>query len=188
MVSARFGIANLKVPADREIIMEGSEQRLSFNVMPNKDVTETLFVHHYEVSPNFIRSVFDRSYSSEMRDSPDHYTFLSALTQNQKMGYVYLCWRFGLPYDPHAEELMKIWPTKTDCRMSGLLSQSKNVHQDLHIQGMTFHGVKDGLGRLDVNSVTMTSRKEILLRTSAVVYLPEEQFLVCRASERETQG
>lgn len=180
MVSARFGISDLSIPKDRETIEEKSEQNLSFNVMPNKFVTETLFVRQYEVADNFIRAVFDRKYSSEMRDSPDHYIFLSALTQNQKMGYVYLCWRFGLPYDPNAEEIMKIWPTQTNCKMSGLLDQADNVYQDLHIQGMKFKGAKDGLGRLDVESVTMTPRKEILMRTSAVVYMPEKQYQACR--------
>lgn len=181
MVSARFGAASLRIPDERQIIEEDSKHFLSFNVMPSKLVTEELFVKRYEVAMNFIRVIFDRQYTSEMRDSPNHYIFWSSLMQAQKMAYVYMCWRFGIAYDPHGEEEMKIWPMEVDCKLSGLLSATNDCIQDLHVQGLKWQGCRNGSGRVDMDLFTCTPGKELLIRTTGAIYLPERQYQNCRA-------
>jgi len=182
MVFSGANLSKLVVPDSLETIEENTEHQLSFNVMPSKTVTETVSVLRYDLANNFIRSVFNRTYCSEMRDSPDHYVFWSALMQAQKMAYVYMCWRYGFKYDPYDDERMKIWPTKTECKMSSLMSQNDNVTQDVHIQSTKFLGCKDGLGRCDMEILSFTKRKEILIHTTGAIYLSESDYDICTTS------
>ena len=72
-----------------EIIKENSFQNISFNIMSNKDVKEWVKVKEYRIWDNAIQALFDRSYDTDMTHSPNHLTFLSSLTNLQKMVYVF---------------------------------------------------------------------------------------------------
>jgi hypothetical protein len=97
-------------PEDLKIITETSLNDLQFNVMPERPVHETLKIKEYRVADGYIESIFDRSYSSSMLKSPDHFIFLSGLIQAQKLAYILLCHEFGLPYEADGPEQFKIWP------------------------------------------------------------------------------
>jgi len=93
-----------------KIISENTQSHLVFNVMPDRRVEETMFIKEYRLWPNYMEAVFDRNYKSSMIHSPDHLIFLSVLISSQKSLYVYVCHLLKIPYDPHGQERMKIWP------------------------------------------------------------------------------
>lgn len=100
---------------------------LQFNVMPNRDVRETLSVTQYRVhrDGSVIEADFAREYSSQMEKSPDHLIFLSALIQTQKLAYILVCYRLGLDIDVDSGESVKIWPTRFDMNMPRLVRNKK---------------------------------------------------------------
>lgn len=93
-----------------KVISEDTQSHLTFNVMPDRPVEETMFIKEYRLWPNYMEAVFDRSYKSSMIHSPDHLIFLSVLISSQKSIYVYVCHLLDIPYDPRGGERMKIWP------------------------------------------------------------------------------
>ena len=72
------------------VISDNTIQKIKFNVMNGKDVEEILFVKEYRIWDNAIETIFDRDYKTDMLNSPSHLTFLSSLTNLQKMVYVFM--------------------------------------------------------------------------------------------------
>ncbi|HUN80626.1 MAG TPA: hypothetical protein VMV81_03870, partial [Phycisphaerae bacterium] len=104
---------------------------LRFNVMPGRFVQETLQVTEYRVWKGYAEAIFDRDYRSEMKASPDHLIFLTALAHTQKLAYVYMTHELGLTYESGAEERFKFWPTDVRVTMPQMISENKGVRQQL---------------------------------------------------------
>ena len=153
------------VDNDIDVIYENTEQSLKFNVMPNRHVSEKLFIEKYTVSKKKIKAYFSREYKSQMIKSPDHYIFLSALINLQKLIYVIMCKRFGVKYEQFGTERFKNWPIKTDTQMNGLLRNKKNIIQDFEIQ--SFDKLADNKYLLKGVS---TSESAIIINGSAIIY------------------
>ena len=128
--------SHIDIPKDNssEVIYENTEQNLNFNVMPLKQVNEKLLIKKYKVDKNKIRAYFNRKYETEMLKSPDHFIFLSALINLQKMIYVLMCKHFNIKYSKYESEKLKIWPIKTNVEMNGMVRKKRNVMQDFKIQ------------------------------------------------------
>lgn len=122
------------VAADVITIPERHTARIEFNVMPDRPVTETLHVKRYEVGPDHARCVFDRSYASSMLASPSHFIFLTGLVHLQKMFYMILCRRWGLPYESAGPELLKIWPTAVDVKIPELVVEEQDLLQEVWVR------------------------------------------------------
>jgi len=122
--------------SNTEIIHENSEQIVQFNVMPNKKVNETLKINKYIVSSNKIQAFFDRNYQTDMLKSPNHFIFISALVNLQKMIYILMCKHLNIEYSPLESEKLKIWPIKTDIEMNGMVRKKKNVMQDFKVESI----------------------------------------------------
>jgi hypothetical protein len=116
------------------VYREESTVGLTFNVMPDRPVTETLYIHEYRVWPRYVEAEFDRTYQSRMRASPSHLIFLTALAHLQKMIYVALCHEFNLPYDPKGPERLKLWPTKIDVKIPVLIKQEEDLVHRVYIR------------------------------------------------------
>tara|TARA_Y100001934_G_C11960435_1_gene589279 strand:+ start:204 stop:707 length:504 start_codon:yes stop_codon:yes gene_type:complete len=158
---------NLKVSENTpiEIIKEDSEQILQFNVMPNKKVNEKLIINKYIVKKNKIEAFFDRKYETDMLKSPDHFIFLSALINLQKMIYVLMCRHLNIEYSSSEPEKLKIWPLKTDIDMNGMIRKKKNVKQDFEVQSIE----KLAENKYILKGVS-TSESTIKISGSALVY------------------
>ena len=79
-------------PIEKKVVIKDrSTQSLRFNVLNNKNVEETLTFKKYIVKDKKIETYFDREYSTDMLKSPNHFIFLSALVNLQKMIYVLMC-------------------------------------------------------------------------------------------------
>tara|TARA_Y100001936_G_C15607604_1_gene424983 strand:- start:62 stop:565 length:504 start_codon:yes stop_codon:yes gene_type:complete len=148
-----------------EIIKEDSEQILQFNVMPNKKVNEKLIINKYIVKKNKIEAFFDRKYETDMLKSPDHFIFLSALINLQKMIYVLMCRHLNIEYSSSEPEKLKIWPLKTDIDMNGMIRKKKNVKQDFEVQSIE----KLAENKYILKGVS-TSESTIKISGSALVY------------------
>lgn len=120
-------VADTGVASEPTVVPVELQNRMSFNVMPGRPVTETLHIREYRVGEDYIEARFDRTYESEMRNSPSHLIFLSALAHLQKMIYVYGCHRLGLGYDPHGPEVLKIWPTVVRVEMSKMIRDETDL-------------------------------------------------------------
>ena len=123
--------------ADNKIernIIESTCTKLIFNVMPNRDVEEKLYIKEYKIGKDYIEAIFDREYISSMAESPSHLIFLTALVHMQKMIYVYMCDYLDKEYDPYGPEILKVWPTSLDIQMPKLITQSKDLCHQIHIQ------------------------------------------------------
>lgn len=112
------------------IINDSSTQKLAFNVMPSRSVTETLEPSYYSVGDRCARATFSRSYQTEMEKSPTHLILISALIQWQKLIYLMMCEEFGVEYDPSEPETFKIWPTDVSCQIPILVRDEKGLRQD----------------------------------------------------------
>ncbi len=148
-----------------EIINENSEQIIQFNVMPNKKVNETLKINRYIVSNNKIQAFFDRNYKTDMLKSPNHFIFLSALVNLQKMIYILMCKHLNIEYSPLESEKLKIWPIKTDVEMNGMIRKKKNVMQDFKVKNIE----KISNNKYILKGVS-TSESTIKISGSALVY------------------
>lgn len=93
---------------------EASVIALKFNIMPDRAVTERLLLREYRVTPECIEAHFDRTYSSSMKASPTHLTMVVLPLLIQRLAYIYCCTRLGFPYEPSAQELLKIWPDRLE--------------------------------------------------------------------------
>jgi len=148
-----------------EIINENSEQIIQFNVMPNKKVNETLKINRYIVSNNKIQAFFDRNYKTDMLKSPNHFIFLSALVNLQKMIYILMCKHLNIEYSPLESEKLKIWPIKTDVEMNGMIRKKKNVMQDFKVESIE----KLANNKYILKGIS-TSESTIKISGSALIY------------------
>ena len=148
-----------------EIINENSEQRIEFNVMPNKKVNETLKINRYIVSSNKIQAFFDRNYQTDMLKSPNHFIFISALVNLQKMIYILMCKHLNIEYSPLESEKLKIWPIKTDVDMNGMIRKKKNVMQDFKVESIE----KLANNKYILKGIS-TSESTIKISGSALIY------------------
>lgn len=119
------------------VIPENSQIQSRFNVMPGKNVEETLHIKEYRIRNRYIEATFDRTYHSEMKRSPDHLVVTTMQVHTQKMLYAYFCHELGLPYDPYGSELLKIWVTSFNVRLTRLIRENANL-----IQTMTINSVE----------------------------------------------
>lgn len=148
-----------------EIINENSEQVLQFNVMPNKNVNEKLKIQRYIVNKNKIQVFFDRKYQTDMLKSPNHFIFLSALINLQKMIYILMCKHLNIKYSPLEPEKLKIWPLKTDIDMNGMIRKKNNVMQDFKVESIE----KVSNNKYILKGIS-TSESTIKISGSALVY------------------
>lgn len=107
-----------------------SAQKISFNVMPDRQVSESLTPEEYSVGRRIARVVFNREYDSRMEKSPSHLVFISALVQWQKLVYLAMCEEHGIDYDPSGREHFKIWPTDIRCFLPVLVREEEGLIQD----------------------------------------------------------
>ena len=133
--------------------------------MPNKKVNEKLIINKYIVKKNKIEAFFDRKYETDMLKSPDHFIFLSALINLQKMIYVLMCRHLNIEYSSSEPEKLKIWPLKTDIDMNGMIRKKKNVKQDFEVQSIE----KLAENKYILKGVS-TSESTIKISGSALVY------------------
>ncbi|NOZ75912.1 MAG: hypothetical protein GXO90_11170 [FCB group bacterium] len=122
--------------SDGLIIEDNVENKISFNVMPNRPVEERLIMRRYRVWDDAIEAEFDREYFSSMEKSPDHLIFVTVLVHLQKMIYVYMCHYCGIPYDPYNHELLKVWPTQLDISMPKLITKKTKIHHLLKVKSV----------------------------------------------------
>ena len=116
-------------------IYENSENFLQFNVMTNKYVSEKLIIKKYIVNSRKVEVYFDRKYQTDMLKSPDHFIFLSALVNLQKMIYVLMCKHFDIKYLPNEPEKFKIKYINLFCRNCWSYYKYKNYKNDFfHIK------------------------------------------------------
>lgn len=118
---------------DVDIIDEKSEINSKFNVMPGRNVSETLYIKKYIVTKNKVIASFDREYMSEMERSPDHLIFTTALYHTQKMMYLAVAKNLGFKYEPEQKEQFKIWPYFLEINLPKLVTTSKDVIQVLNV-------------------------------------------------------
>lgn len=124
------------------VIPECVDNKLQFNVMPERAVTETLHIKEYRLSQNYIEAHFDRTYESAMLKSPSHLIFLSAVAHYQKMLYVYGCHHLDLGYDPFGPEKLKIWPTVVKIEMPRMLRNETGLVHRVYIDSFESVGPK----------------------------------------------
>ena len=62
-----------------------------------------------------------------MLNSPSHLTFLSSLTNLQKMVYVFMHHYLSLDYNKDANELIKVWPGKLNIDMPKMVMKKTNI-------------------------------------------------------------
>ena len=113
--------------APSKIIKDRGRQSITFNVMPDRDVSENVQVKEYRIWDNAIEAIFDRDYKTDMVNSPDHLTFLSSLVNLQKMVYVFMHEYLSIEYAPCKKESIKVWPGKLFIDMPKMVLESKNI-------------------------------------------------------------
>jgi hypothetical protein len=133
--------------------------------MPGKNVQEKLFFEKYVVSKKRIQAHFNREYKTEMINSPDHFIFLSALINLQKMIYVLMCKHFNVKYSPDGPEKFKIWPVQTKTQMNGMIRRNKNIMQDFEIEKID----KISKNKYMLHG-TSSSESSIIIEGSALIY------------------
>lgn len=124
------------------IIKDFSTVDLRFNVMPGKFVNETFFIKEYRIWNRYIEAEFDRRYVSDMRNSPSHVIFLTALTHVQKMLYLYMCHELHLNYLPEGDEALKIWPSKVNVKMPQMITSEVGIVHSLWITDLIVYESK----------------------------------------------
>ena len=107
-----------------------------FNILPNKNVKESIYVKKYILNKRKIEAVFDRKYVNDMIESPSHLVFLTSLVHLQKMIYIYLCYEFGFSINLTGKENLKIWPTKLNIELPKLITDSKDIVQTIEINSL----------------------------------------------------
>jgi len=118
------------------IVNEWAQQKLSFNVLPDRNINESLFIKEYRIWDGAIEAIFDRHYTSEMIASPDHLTFISALINLQKMVYIYMHHHLNIKYDPQGEETLKVWPTELNISLPKLLTDVTDITHRLNVKSI----------------------------------------------------
>jgi len=120
----------------KKIIKESSEQKLTFNIMANKFVSETSIIKEYKIWDNAIEAIFDREYEADMIKSPNHLTFLSSLINLQKMVYVYMNDYLHLKYKKNGPENLKVWPHNLNISMPKMILNKKNITHAMIIKSI----------------------------------------------------
>ena len=111
----------------KKIIKEKSSQNMRFNVMKNRYVNEEVKIKEYRLWDNAIEVLFDRTYQTEMINSPDHLTFLSSLINLQKMVYVFMHSYLSIEYNHKKNEALKVWPGKLSIDMPKMIFKKENI-------------------------------------------------------------
>ena len=119
-----------------KVIDEKSIQSIKFNVMPNKYVNEEVFIKEYRIWDDAIEAVFDRSYHTDMINSPNHLTFLSSLVNLQKMVYVFMHHYLSINYNKRGKEIIKVWPGKLDIDMPKMILKKSNINHLMVIKSV----------------------------------------------------
>ncbi len=125
---------NNKHTLPKIIVSERSQQDLLFNVLPKRNINESLFIKEYRIWDDAIETVFDRQYKSEMVASPNHLIFLSALINLQKMVYIYMHHHLNIKYDPEGTETLKVWPTDLNISLPKLLTDVTDLTHRLNVK------------------------------------------------------
>ena len=115
---------------------------MSFNVMPNRDVTETLLCKEYRAWPGYVEATFDRLYQSEMEKSPSHLIVVTAQAHAQKLAYIAIAESFGRPYVPTDPEYLKMWWTCSYSTMPKMIREEEDIKQLLWIIELVKTGPK----------------------------------------------
>ena len=144
----------------------GKKCNVSFNILPNKDVKETINVEKYILSKRKIEAVFNRNYTNKMIKSPNHLIFLTSLVHLQKMIYIYLSYEFGFSLSLNKKEHMKIWPTKINIELPKLITKTENINQVIQIKSLRKTGEKSYFGTC-ISSIEGKN----LITADAVIYL-----------------
>ena len=108
-------------------IKENSNQKIKFNVMPNRYVDENIQIQEYRIWDNAIETIFNREYQTDMLNSPDHLTFLSSLINLQKMVYVFMHNYLSIEYNHKKKEALKVWPGKLSIDMPKMIFKKENI-------------------------------------------------------------
>ena len=139
---------------------------VSFNILPNKDVKETINVEKYLLSKRKIEAVFNRHYTNKMIKSPNHLIFLTSLVHLQKMIYIYMSYELGFSLSLNKEEHMKIWPTKINIELPKLITKTENINQVIQIKSLRKTGNKSYFG----TCISSIEGKNLII-ADAVIYL-----------------
>ena len=125
-------------PNELVLLPSSNESKVSvfFNILPNKNVKESIYVKKYILNKRKIEAVFDRKYVNDMIESPSHLVFLTSLVHLQKMIYIYLCYEFGFSINLIGKENLKIWPTKLNIELPKLVTDTKDVVQTIEINSL----------------------------------------------------
>ena len=125
--SIHFGNSYNEKAIPSKVIKEHSTQNIKFNIMPDRYVEESVKVLEYRLWDNAIQTVFDREYYTDMLSSPSHLTFLSSLTNLQKMVYVFMHHYLSIQYNKDSKELIKVWPGKLNINMPRMIMKKNNI-------------------------------------------------------------
>lgn len=138
----------------------------SFNVMPDRPVTETLFMRQIRINGNIVEAEFDRRYESTMKNSPNHLIFLSALVQFQKIVYAFMCVKLGLPYEPRKPEVLKVWPTEMQLNLPRMVTNETGLVHRIEF---------DEPQKIDKTKYFLASKTQIngviTINAKAIIYL-----------------
>jgi hypothetical protein len=136
--ASRFLIQSDRSPMTPPLLEleDDSSCDLTFSIMPGRTVSEVLHPVHYRLWPRFIECRFDRTYRSEMKKSPSHLIFMTALLHLQRMTYLSLCQEFGLPVTLVGAERIKLWPTRITTSMPKLARAEQNLFQRVAVEGL----------------------------------------------------
>ena len=140
---------------------------IKFNVLPYRDVNESLIVDRYVLKNRYIEAFFSRKYKTEMVNSPDHLIFLTSLVHLQKMIYIYLCYEFGYPITLSGKEKLKIWPTKINVDMKNMITQSTNLSQSIEIKALKKTSKNSYFGKC----LSLINNGEATITADAVIYI-----------------
>ena len=153
--------------APKKIITENCNQKINFNVMPGKFVNENIKVKEYRIWDNAIESIFDRTYHTDMINSPDHLTFLSSLINLQKMVYVYMNNYLSIKHDDKNKESLKVWPGKLNIDMPKMVLKRENISHLMILKSI----VKIKKNRYKVIATTYVNSSIIISGEALVVVL-----------------
>ena len=136
------------------VIKENTSHKIAFNIMPNNIIQEELIIKNYKIWDNSIEVNFDHKISNQEKNNLSYLTLLSIQIQIQKLIYIYMCYKLGFKYDPSAPEVLKIWPTRVDCKVSRMIRNNKSLRQVLYFERLekTGDGVYFSSGTSIVNN------------------------------------
>tara|TARA_B100000029_G_C17249156_1_gene842082 strand:- start:109 stop:648 length:540 start_codon:yes stop_codon:yes gene_type:complete len=134
--SDNINIKDKRKNVPKLIINDYSEQALSFNVLANKNITETLIIKKYRIWDGSIEATFSRKYETDMVASPNHLIFISALINLQKMVYIYMHHFLNIKYEPDGNETLKVWPTDLNISIPKLYTKEDDIIHRLDVKSI----------------------------------------------------